>query len=591
MTRFAPPAAVLLCLVAFPTLAEQPLPEPSRGLVVAYSFDGETTDLVTGIRSRAQGVRPAAGHDGRANGALWFDGERSWVDLGMRVSPAVFTVSAWVRPEAVDRPMVIVSRIRDVPAGQHRNLELRIDRGGRVFLHVPGGRNWDGVQGQQVLPTGRWTHVAATYDGARAQIRVNGVRDGGVLAVSYAQAQAPMFVGARPEAGGRRPGPTYFFHGAMEDLRIWDRPLGEAELLAVAGRAPPRPPPPPPTASGFELLARYPLDGNASDVVGRAEGTIRGGDVRPTEGRQGKPGGALAFGGKGWIDLGLRIEPERFTLAAWVRPSHLEADEQVIYSKYSRAAEPWDRYLELRIERGGRPVLSLPGGEHEQPLRGKHALPAERWSFVTATFDGERAAMYVDGALDAEARLAPFEASRGPVFLGARPSRDGDDAHPWSRLQGRLEEVQLFRGALGPREVAALFQTGDPRPRRAPEDDDGRDEAAFLIRVDGLIARWDAAVASGDGEALDGVEQRILRELDRGEDAARAEGNDRIAGFLRRAASELQAVRGRRQPPALDRKRIALARLAEALWGDLVQELPSEGIESDRPRRRMGTWY
>lgn len=102
MTRFAPPAAVLLCLVAFPTLAEQPLPEPSRGLVVAYSFDGETTNLVTGIRSRAQGVRPAAGHDGRANGALWFDGERSWVDSGMRVSPAVFTVSAWVRPEAVD---------------------------------------------------------------------------------------------------------------------------------------------------------------------------------------------------------------------------------------------------------------------------------------------------------------------------------------------------------------------------------------------------------------------------------------------------------------------------------------------------------
>lgn len=594
MTRHLQPIVLLLCLVASPgARAEQRLPEPSRGLLAAYGFDGDTTDLVSGARSPAQGVRPVPGHDGRANGALWFGGDRCWVDLGVRLSPAVFTVSAWVRPDAVDRTMVIVSRIRDVPAGRFRNLELRINPGGRVFLHVPGGRAWDGVQGQQVLQPGRWTHVAATYDGARAQIWVNGVPDGGALAVSFVQARATMLVGARPETAGRRPGPGLFFLGAIEDLRIWDRPLTEGELLAVAGRAParpPPPPPPPPPPAGFELLARYPLDGNGDEVVGRAAGTIRG-EVRPTEGRQGRPDGAMAFGGRGWIDLGVRIEPERFTLAAWVRLASADADEQVIFSKYSRASEPWDRYLELRVERGGRPVLSLPGGDHDQPLRARRALQVGRWSFVTATFDGERAALYVDGALDGEARLAPFQASRGPAFLGARPTREGDDAHPWSTLQGRLDDVELFRGALGPREVAALYETGDPRPRPPPPDDDGRGEAAFLLRIDRLIEGWDTAVARGDGAALDDVEDRILRLLDQGEDAARAEGNDRIAGFLRRAASEIQPLHGRRQPPALDRKRTAMARLAEALWGDLVEELPRDGLETGRPRRKVGPWY
>jgi hypothetical protein len=588
MKRLLRPAALVLCLVASHVRAEQLLPEPSRGLLVAYPFDGDTAEVVSGTRARAHGVRPAPGHDGRPDGALWFDGG-SWVDLGMRISPATFTVSAWVRPDALDRPMVIVSRIRDVRGSQHRNLELRINPGGRVFLHVPGGRGWDGTEGQQALPPGRWTHVSATYDGTRAQIWVNGVRDGGALTVSYAQTAAPMFVGARPEGGGRRPGPTFLFQGAIEDVRIWDRPLGDAELLAVAGRSPPRPPTAP-SAPGYELLARYPLEGNADDVVGRAEGTIRG-EVRPAEGRQGKPGGALAFGGKGWIDLGARVEPERFTLAAWVRPASTDADEQVVYSKYSRASEPWDRYMELRIERGGRPVLSLPGGDRDQPLRGKHPLPAGHWSFLAITFDGDRAVLYVDGAADAEARLAPFAASRGPAFLGARPGRDGEDAHPWSTLQGRLADVQIFRGVLEPREVAALFQTGDPRPRPVPVDDDGRGEAVFLLRIDRLIERWDAAVAGGDGAALDEVEERILHVLDQGEDSARAERNERIAGFLHRAAAEIQAVRGRRQPPALDRKRIALARLAEALWGDLVEDLPREGIDADRPRRRVGPWY
>ena len=84
---------------------------------------------------------------------------------------------------------------------------------------------------------------------------------------------------------------------------------------------------------------------------------------------------------------------------------------------------------------------------------------------------------------------------------------------------------------------------------------------------------------------------RILRLLDQGEDAARAEGNDRIAGFLRRAASEIQPLHGRRQAPALDRKRTAMARLAEALWGDLVEELPRDGLETGRPRRKVGPWY
>lgn len=102
----------------------------------------------------------------------------------------------------------------------------------------------------------------------------------------------------------------------------------------------------------------------------------------------------------------------------------------------------------------------------------------------------------------------------------------------------------------------------------------------------------DSACASGDGQALVEVEGQIVRELQQAEAAARAEGNDKIASYLRRATAEVDGARGQRHPRALDRKRMAMARLAEALWGDLVEELPSEGLEPGRPGpRRGGRWY
>ncbi|WP_242360120.1 MULTISPECIES: LamG domain-containing protein [unclassified Anaeromyxobacter] len=218
--------------------------ELDRGLVASYPLDGDAVDRVTRRPARVVGARPLEGHDGRPRGALWFDGARAWVVLGDALQLPRFTIAAWIRPDATDRVMAIVSKIRNLPGHYEKNLELRLDPGGRLFLHVPGGGDWDAAQGQRALEPGRWVHVAATYDGRRAQLWVDGVRDGAPLEVAYAQTRTETFIGARPEGGGRDgrtpAGPTFAFQGGIEDVNFWDRALGDAELLAVAGRAPPR---------------------------------------------------------------------------------------------------------------------------------------------------------------------------------------------------------------------------------------------------------------------------------------------------------------------------------------------------------------
>ncbi|WP_242342381.1 LamG domain-containing protein [Anaeromyxobacter terrae] len=582
--------------------------ELDRGLVASYPLDGDAVDRVTRRPARVVGARPLEGHDGRPRGALWFDGARAWVVLGDTLQLPRFTIAAWIRPDATDRVMAIVSKIRNLPGHYEKNLELRLDPGGRLFLHVPGGGDWDAAQGQRALEPGRWVHVAATYDGRRAQLWVDGVRDGAPLEVAYAQTRTETFIGARPEGGGRDgrtpAGPTFAFQGGIEDVNFWDRALGDAELLAVAGRAPPPSVPPmpypPPGVPGPDggaaaaLVAWYPLDGDAGDRQGRADGRIVG-KARPAEDRGGDPAGALAFSGRDYVDLGQRAEPDRFTIAAWVRPARTDR-EQVIFSKVSSAEGPRDRWLELRIDAGGKVALAIPGGGYgsrAQGVRTPRAVAKGQWVHVAATFDGERAAIFLDGSVEAEASLQRLEGSKGPAFLGARPDATGARARLGTGLEGRLDDVRVYRGAIADDEVAALAheRTGGPGGGRPGRGGDDEEVSAFLVKVDRLLAQFDAACVRRSADLVARVEARILEELERAEQAARAERSGRIAGYLRRAAQELQAGRGRTDPMSLDRKRSALSGLAESLWNDLAQDLDDQGLRPGAGVRRDDLWY
>jgi concanavalin A-like lectin/glucanase superfamily protein len=355
------------------------------------------------------------------------------------------------------------------------------------------------------------------------------------------------------------------------------------------------------------LVAWFPLDGDARDVAGQANGTVVGA-VRPAEDRRGDPRGALAFGGRDYVNVGVRVEPERFTISTWARPARVDR-ELVIFSKWSSAPGPRDRYLELRVDAGGRVTLAIPGGRRgrEQQVRSRRALAPGRWTHVAATFDGERAVLYVDGAADAEENLAGFDASQGPVFLGARPDASGRRARPGTVYEGRLDDLRVHRAALSGAEVAALAHERAPGPVPNPvprpgNGDGDEQEAAFLVHLDRLVARYDAACVRRSARAVLEVEAQAFEALDGAERAARAERNQRISGFIRRALGELQGCRGRTDAMSLDRKRSALSGLSEALWTDLVQDLDAAPLEADDDRRdgrsarggdvrRAGPWY
>ncbi len=364
-------------------------------------------------------------------------------------------------------------------------------------------------------------------------------------------------------------------------------PQGYPPAQAYPGQQYPSPSEPgAPSTSAAEVLARYDLDGDARDAVRRGPDGALAGAPRPAEDRLGNPAGALALGGRDYVDLGVRVEPEQFSIALWVRPGRVDRD-MALFSKSAGR----DRLLELRQESGGRIFLRLPSGRFSEGVRTNRALAPGRWTQVVATYDGGRAAIYLDGRLDGEGSLPPFEATRGPIFLGARPEPNGRRARPLTYFEGRLDEVILYRGALGALEAQALAAPPRPGPRHEDPSEDRYD----VIRVARLVAAFDAACARRDAQALGRIEAQAVEEIEAEVREARAErqpGAKEKIQRLERARQELASNRNRLDAMSLDKKRAILAELSEFAWLELIEKLDNDPWTSARryDDRRDADW-
>ncbi len=195
-------------------------PALTRGVVAWWKFD-ETAGTVA---SDASGH----GHDGSLHGctfdhdseagkygrALHLPGTDTFVAIPFKDFNLVdMTIQAWIKPgEQQGGDAQIISQV------------------GGFGLAVPGNMfmkyyfwDRDAIMACR-FEVGRWYHVVATYDGRERGFFVDGVRIGTFSSGPLCPSRNELRIGALYN------GKSGFFHGCIDDLRIYDRALSADEV-------------------------------------------------------------------------------------------------------------------------------------------------------------------------------------------------------------------------------------------------------------------------------------------------------------------------------------------------------------------------
>ncbi len=144
-------------------------------------------------------------------------------NYSLRLERGAFTQTAWVYPEGADQRDILSERDEN-PEQRYPSLFLTGDN--RLMVGFGNGFKWTEVVSEPgVVPNGKWSHVAATFDGQVYTAYVDGAA---VLSSTLFADQAP-YPADRFNLGQS-------FTGAIDEVQIFTRALSDLEIQAMAAQ-------------------------------------------------------------------------------------------------------------------------------------------------------------------------------------------------------------------------------------------------------------------------------------------------------------------------------------------------------------------
>ncbi|MGE0076239.1 MAG: PKD domain-containing protein [Bacteroidales bacterium] len=154
------------------------------------------------------------------NNALHFDGTDDYVDCNS-FAPTSFTVEAWVNPDRVNVDQAIVSTLTTVA---NTGFEMHIGANGIPIITLRNGSSWVDINGTGLVNAGEWFHMTLTFDGSTCKVYVNGVQTASSSVTSFTPGTSSLNIGRRSEG-------NYPFSGIIDEVRVWNTALTQAEII------------------------------------------------------------------------------------------------------------------------------------------------------------------------------------------------------------------------------------------------------------------------------------------------------------------------------------------------------------------------
>ncbi|WP_299335706.1 LamG-like jellyroll fold domain-containing protein [uncultured Psychroserpens sp.] len=190
-------------------------PDGSGNLETNYDFDG--------VKFITFGYAPQV----IVERSVYFDGSVDYVDMedALDLNPSGFTISAWIKRDAVDSGTKSIVSKRNVAFTT--GYDFRILNSNRINISWknPGSRT---LTSSAQVPNDEWHHVAVIYDGTTASLYIDGVLDSSANLTAPVDTDDSFFIAAAGKTAPQR-----HFRGNIDEVRVWDRALTEDQLRFI----------------------------------------------------------------------------------------------------------------------------------------------------------------------------------------------------------------------------------------------------------------------------------------------------------------------------------------------------------------------
>jgi hypothetical protein len=205
----------------------------SADLVSYWTFDEGAGDAVydTSGNDNNGTINGATWGVGKYGAALQFNGQDNYVEVPSSNSLEIddnVTIAAWINwIDAGDTWICILANGQQNGPWENYGLFVNRDGGFLYFtLSLDGGHVTQQTPNDITVPN-EWVHVCATWDGSAARIYVNGQME---LEIVQSGTLVPPGL---PLRIGHRDGSAHYFNGTIDEVRIYNHALAEAEILAA----------------------------------------------------------------------------------------------------------------------------------------------------------------------------------------------------------------------------------------------------------------------------------------------------------------------------------------------------------------------
>lgn len=215
------------------------------GMVARLTFDDSTANDSSGYGNNGTLVNGASiVTDAQRGKVLLLDGVNDYVDLGNGTSLNLSdnnqaTITAWMKLAASQNHNTMLSK------GEWKEAYALVVKGDTT----PDDQLWTGndtsVFSSNGVPLNVWTHVAMTINSDLTSFYINGQLAGAAnqdRGNPLDNIATGVSIG-REQYSGSMPAGRWFFNGQLDDVRIYERVLSQAEIQSVmVGPPPPTPP-------------------------------------------------------------------------------------------------------------------------------------------------------------------------------------------------------------------------------------------------------------------------------------------------------------------------------------------------------------